>query len=156
MSGPFAGRSTIVGSFTLRRVSAASVYGCGTNPAGSLGVNAAPLLGTTVGISVNDPTGSMPSGSLSLLVVAAAPLANFPCGSVIPGLGMRSGTSGELLVDGVAVVLPGPTWSNSPVRIDLAIPNSGVLQGGAVYGQGALFGGGRVGLADAVELHLGG
>src|SRR6185369_11732041 len=91
-------------------------YGCGINEPGSLVVvSGTPAIGTTFTVGVDDPSGSMPAGSTSFLVVSALPDAAFPCGAPVPNAAMAvPGQPGELLVDlGLQIVpmLTGPSWA---------------------------------------------
>ena len=154
-SGPFAGRSTVVGLLLLRRISGSSIYGCGINPKGSMEVTAPAQLGSTVTLSLLDPTNRMQGPGQSLLLLSARPATNFPCGQRIPGFGMIRGAPGEWLIGNVAAVISGPRWTGGLMRISLPIPNDRRLQGAALYAQGALLGESRTGLTDAAELHPG-
>jgi Spondin_N len=156
-SGPFKGYSTTVGTWTIKRIAGTRVYGCGVNPAGSMAVSSGvPLLGQTVMLQLHDPGNSMGKGSNTHLFLGAAPVSGFPCGVKIPGFGMKSpGADGELLIDLIVARIDGAAWQGSPVTFPLAVPNNSSLIGLAAYAQGALRNGSRLGVTDAVEIHLG-
>ena len=142
---------------------AATPYGCGYNPAGSLlAVGSTPSIGTTFTVGVTDPAASMASGSSSVLVVAIAPAPGFPCGIPLGGTGMSApGAVGELLVDLGTLVLPilsGPPWTApaSPSTFPFPLPAAPFLIGVTVEMQGALIeAGGRIGLSNGLHVRIG-
>ena len=146
-----------------------TAYGCGVNPAASLVVLAgAPTVGTTLTLGVDNPLGSQGVGSLPFVALSLAPSPGFPCGLVVPGLGMIGpGAAGELLVSITApdpfLTLAGPPWTGagSPAPIDLAFPDDGGLVGLSLYTQGLLLDAAPgaavpVGLTEAAVLDVGG
>ncbi|MCB9891443.1 MAG: hypothetical protein H6833_07340, partial [Planctomycetes bacterium] len=118
-----------------------STYGCGVNPTGSLRAIGRPSVGSTWTVSVNNPAGSQPSGSVAYLIVGAQPDPNFPCGTSVPGLGMLGGP-GEVLIQlgPTAVVLGMVPWGGPtrPVQLPLPIPFDHALVGFPVYLQGLI------------------
>jgi hypothetical protein len=144
-------------------------YGCGVNPPGSLSViSGSPSIGTQLVLGVDNPLGTQHAGSLAFLMLANAPAPGFPCGVVLPGLGMASPSApGELLVD----VLPpnplrpmptGGEWNTAgqPAPVVLNIPNEADLIGTSFYDQGGLYDalaspGARFKLAQAFQLLVG-
>lgn len=156
-SGPFKGRSTRVGTFTVKRIAGTKVYGCGVNPKGSMTViSGVPLLGQSVTFAVHDPLNSMGLGAQTHLFFSVTPDRGFPCGFRIPGFGLGTlGSSGEILIGGIVAVLRGAAWQGSPVPFALTVPNQTSVIGASAYVQGALTTPNRVGVTDAVEVHLG-
>ncbi|MHC5064422.1 MAG: spondin domain-containing protein [Planctomycetota bacterium] len=154
-SGPFQGASLVVGSFRLKRLWSGGIYGCDVNPAGSLSFAGESVIGETVTMTVDDPTGSMQTPAASFLVLSNNPWQDFPCGFSLPGLGMDPNQLGEVLVNGIYRTFQGPDWNGSGVGIDIAIPDDMNLIGRKFYLQGVLVGGGRIGVANAVELVVG-
>jgi len=152
--GPFQGLPGPIGEFALRRLSGTLVYGCGTNPAGSMAVTGTPVLGGSVTLEVDDPGGTVAPPGGVLLLVSALPDPGFPCGTPLPGLGL-AGAAGELLVQLPSVPLVGPPWLGAPVGLNLTVPNMPALLGAKVYLQGGLTNNTRAGLTDAVELLIG-
>ena len=143
-----------------------TLYGCGVNPAGSMSVaGGSPAIGDTLELGLDNPLGTQAAGSLTVLALAVAPDAAFPCGLGVPGLGMAgAGAVGELLVDFSipGLLLNGPAWAGpgSPAVFQLPIPCNPLLVGSTVYAQGAIVDpvaaqGVTVGLTDAVEILLG-
>ena len=124
-----------------------AIFGSGINPAGSLSVlSGSAQLGTTLTLGIDNPLGTQAAGSLPFLAISLAPVATFPIGVQVPGLGMASSTSpGELLIDlspsqlAVGVVF-GPAWTGpgQPAPIPLALPATPSLAGLSVFAQGAL------------------
>jgi hypothetical protein len=139
-------------------------YGCGWNPANSLALlSGAPALNTNFTIGVNDPGGSMPSGSLSLLAISFLPAPGYPCGLLVGNAGMAApGAVGELLVDlGLLVVpiLTGNPWTGpgAPAQFPFSVPYFPPAVGITVSMQGALFhaASGRVGLTTGLGVRFG-
>ena len=119
-------------------------YGCGVNPADSLvHLGGDAVLGDTLVLGLDNPLGTQAPGALTFLAVASLPDPAFPCGTLVPGLGMASaGALGELLVQpgpGV-LVQPGAPWTGAgaPAPVDLAIPADLAFLGVRVYAQGML------------------
>jgi hypothetical protein len=118
-------------------------------------------------LGFQNPFESQAAGSLSLLIGATAPAFTlFPCGFLLPGLGMDpASTIGELLVDvfppNPALVLPGPALAapGDRAEIQLQIPADPSLNGMEVFFQGALLdlsptAGIRRGLTEGLRLRL--
>jgi hypothetical protein len=144
------------------------VYGCGTNPMGSLRIlQGTPALGTTLRLGLDNPLGTQGFGSLPLLFLATAADPAFPCGLAIQGLGMAGpNQSGELLLSAAPpnpfAILLGVLWVGPgiPAPISLAIPPDQSLVGASLFGQGMLYDpvaaqGVRAALSDAARLHIG-
>jgi hypothetical protein len=146
-----------------------ALYGCGTNPAGSMSVLAGtPQVGTTLVLGVDNPLGTQAAGALPLVALASAPDPAHPCGTPVAGLGMAgAGALGELLVSvappNPLLWLGGAAWSGpgAPAPVAIAIPADPALAGRTFYAQGVLVdpaaapGGVRFGLTEAIELALG-
>lgn len=119
-------------------------YGCGLNPPGSLAVmGGAAEPGGTLVFGLDNPTGAQNAGSVALLFAATAPDPAFPCGSVLPGFGMKPG-DGELLL-GLGVPNPvltlGPAvWNGAgqPSVFSVGFPNNPSLAGTRFFFQGAI------------------
>jgi len=122
------------------------VFGCGVNPAGSLSVvSGAPAVGTTLVLGIDNPLGTQAAGALPALGLATAAAPGFPCGVVLPGLGMTApGADGELLLDVAPpnpfLTLLGAPWSGpgSPAPIALVIPANPALLGLELIAQGVM------------------
>ena len=153
-SGPFQNASTSVGTWSIRRIASTEVYGCGVNPKGSMMVKGEARLGESLTFMVTDPSNMMSSGAQAFLIPAVMADNAFPCGTKIPGWGMKMGTMGELLVGGPLMPLGIGTWTGTPVMYSVTIPNDNSLDGVMVYFQGGLAGT-HVGLADAVKVMVG-
>ena len=142
-----------------------SVYGCGGNPAGSLTVLGGEAIpGTEVSVLLDNPLGTMSFGALSYMLFSFAPDPNYPCGTLVPGLGMDGG-SGELLI-GVAPPDPQALVSGSPwlgvglgAVVQFDVPDDASLLGTTVYGQGLLFDptsqSNKWGLTEGLEIGIG-
>lgn len=137
-------------------------YGCGVNPLGSLRLGSAPVEpGSTLWFVLDNPLDTQRASSLPFLAVAAAPDAAFPCGALVPGLGMTGpGAVGELLIDAIPssplAVLPGPSWSGPAIPIPLVVPPTAA--GRVLHAQGLLLdpvGSVRFGLTNALRLEIG-
>lgn len=160
-----------VWSLDLAGVAAPRVvpYGKGANPPDSLVVlDGAPRTGSVVGFGVDNPLGTQPPGTLPLLFLSRAPDSQFPCGTLIPGLGMSGpGAAGELLVDVgsdalVQQALVGAPWSTpgEPVRLLVPVPALPALVGNHYYFQGLMWdptnaSGVRFALTNALEVIVG-
>lgn len=154
-AGPFSNNPSAIGAYTIQRVVSTSVYGCGTNPAGSMTVSGTPALNQNVTLSVGDPSGTMAAPASTVFLFSAAPDAAFPCGTTIPGFGL-AGPAGELLVQVPVISVQGPAWNGSAAALNVTIPGVAAIAGVAVYVQGVLVDGTpRIGLTDAVELLIG-
>ena len=140
-------------------------YGCGMNPVGSLTiVSGEPQLGTTMVFGVDNPLGTQPAGSRTVVFVCNAPELGYPCGVVIPGKGMDGG-DGERLVD---MTSPNPLRKligspfggpGNPGQAVFQVPPSITLVGMQIYCQGYVFDasgslGVHMGLTDALKLTL--
>lgn len=132
-------------------------YGCGLATAGSLTLLAgAPRLGSTFLVGLTNPLGTQSPGSIGTLRIATRPHPLYPCGLVVPGMGMASpGSPGEILLDGTALApgflisRQGAAWSGvgSHVPFTLRVPLEPALLDTHLYLQGLL--------ADPVPPHLG-
>lgn len=121
-------------------------YGCDPALAGSLELlsgSASP--GQTFTLGVDDPLGVLPPGQLALLAVATAPAPGFPCGPVLPGLGIAGPYGpGELLISLVPpdpFLLLGPElWlgTGQPAPISLGLPANPALADVSLFFQGVL------------------
>jgi hypothetical protein len=131
------------------------VYGCGTNPAGSLAADRPPAIGTTIVVAVDNPAATQAPGALPLLLLATAPAPNFPCGVAVPGFGLAPGGGpGELLLDpaalGLSVLMPPWLGVGQPSTLPLPLPYATGLLGLSLYLQAAL-----VDLAPAAAVPIG-
>jgi hypothetical protein len=109
-------------------------------------VGAGPVLGTTLTITVNDPTnaaGLPPALTLTTLAISLAPAPGYPCGVVIPGWGSPSGLGSELLISAVSQDLLllgafkfwlGPAFPNGH---SIAVPSDVSIVGLPAFAQGA-------------------
>lgn len=141
-------------------------YGCEWNPSGSLQVlSGAPLLGGSVTLALDNPFGTQGAGSIPLLVSSLAPDPAYPCGTLVPGLGMTTPSlPGELLIDLGPPSLPwlvGDPWNGpgQPVPIEIPIPDDASLAGISLFFQGLLYDPNvsapiPLGLAEALEIEL--
>lgn len=123
------------------------LYGCGTNPPGSLQVLVgAPQIGTTLVLGIDNPLGTQAVGSLPFVGVSAQPDPSLPCGLLVPGFGMAGGGApGELLIDLTPPNIVSPLFFNGlwagpglPAPVLLPIPSSTNLVGVTFYAQGVL------------------
>lgn len=142
-------------------------YGCGVNPSGSLlQLSPGPTIGATWIVGVENPLGTQPAGSLAYLAIDLAPDTAFPCGSLLPNMGMASpGAPGELLLSmGSSTSLYGPVvWggTDAPAVFPLAIPNNTVFLGAVFYVQGLIVTRSFTGsilhsaLTEAFQVHIG-
>lgn len=141
----------------------ATPYATCVNPANTLVAAAPPSLGTTFIVGVDDPSGSMPVGSLSILAVALLADAAFPCGTVLPNAGMSAaGTNGELAVDLGTLLFPfftGAPWAGAgnAALFPFPLPNASGLLGMTLNLQGALVDpvSGRFGLTNGLRVRFG-
>lgn len=152
-SGPFQGAPTMVGTFTIQRVSSTLVYGC-NNPAGSLSISGNAELGQTLQFALMDPTGQMPTPAVSGLALSATRDSHFPCGTMLPGFGLASGSGGEVLLGSIDALATGPTFTGGSAILFVTLPNQATLLGQEVYFQG-LLASTRVGLTRAVAIRIG-
>lgn len=153
-AGPFQGASTVVGTFTLNRVSSTAVYGCGINAPGALGVSGTAEIGQTLSLSITPPAGQWTPPAATGLALSSAPPAAFPCGTVLPGFGLVAGAPGEVLLGAIDVLTTGPTWTGGATTVLLPLPNQSSLIGARFHLQ-AFVAAARIGLTDAIVLHVG-
>lgn len=153
-SGPFQGASTVVGTFTLNRLSSTAIHGCGVNAPGALGVSGAAELGQTLLLSITPPAGQWTAPAATGLALSGTAPAAFPCGTVLPGFGLVAGSPGEVLLGTIDVLAPGPTWNGGSATVPLLLPNQASLIGARFHLQ-AFFAAARIGLTDALVLHIG-
>jgi len=143
-----------------------TIYGCGTNPAGSLSVlRGQPLLGRKVVFGLDNPLGTQTPGAATFLYFADASQPDYPCGVLVPRLGMGGpGAPGELLIDlgnpNPLHRISGGPWPGpgTPARISVAIPPDPALAGETFYVQGLIVDpGGAVplGLTNAAKVRIG-
>ncbi len=153
-----------VDNFRFQESSRAAVYGCGTNPVGSLvHVSGLPSLGETIQVGLDNPLGTQAAPSIPALIFSLGPDPNFPCGTLLPGFGMNG--PGELLINlakRVSDIRIGPLWvgPGTPSVMSFGIPNDASLVGVTIYAQGILFDpsaafGVKFGFTDAIELFVG-
>lgn len=152
-SGPFQGASTVVGTLTIQRVRSTLVYGC-SNPLGSMNVLGQAYLGATMFFLLHDPTGQMPTPAVSALALSATRDNNFPCGVMLPGFGLASGTAGEVLLGSIDALVVGQPYLGSSTAISVTLPNQTNLIGQEFYFQG-LLASTRVGLTRGVAIRIG-
>ena len=143
---------------------AATEYGSGVNPAGSLSVLAGePAVPSTLTLGLDNPTGSQAGPGVGLVFFSGArdPFFNLTGnGTPLPGYGM-SGPAGELLIStatpDLALTLLSFGWTGpgSPVPFDVAIPDDKDLVGLTFFAQGALFASDQFGLTNGLELYVG-
>jgi PKD repeat protein len=118
--------------------------GCGTNPVGSLSiVSGSGRIGETMIFGLDNPLGTQGPNSRTYLWVSNAPDPAFPCGTLIPNVGMEAaGSSGEqLLLTSAPYLLAtiiGSTWNTAgvPATANYAIANDAALIGVPLYFQG--------------------
>ena len=151
--GPFLG-TTPLGTFTFTRQESHLVYGSALNPSGSIALAAGePVLGATMTVRLDDPTGAFPQSAASALGLSLS-----SGGGVIPGFGLAGpAVPGEVLIGTPFSILLGPTYLGSPVDLSVPVPNQPGLVGLEVYLQGALIalGSGETGLTQALALRIG-
>ncbi len=87
-------------------------YGCGTNPPESLALLAGqPDIGKVLTLGLSNPAGTQIPGSVGFLAVSLQADPNFPCGTLLPTLGMNAPmAAGELLIGGAPVFTPPAIW----------------------------------------------
>ncbi len=147
-----------LGTFTFTRKKSVQLIGCGVNPAGSLTIDAGlPQPGSAVDLSLHDPLGTLQTPAITALAFSLAPDPLFPCGTLVPDLGLTGSVSpGEFLI-GLPLVsaTSGPLWNGSPAQFGVPIPPS-APDGMYAFVQGFLLDPeGRLGATDAVELLIG-
>lgn len=140
-----------------------TAYGCDVNPPGSLTLlSGTPNIGETFTLGVDNPIATQPVGSIAALAFSGAPDPNFPCGTVLPGLGMVGPYGpGELLISlgapGSLVILPPQIWNGSPAGFPISIPSNPALAGLFLYFQGAIAEvTGQFALTEGVQVEIGG
>ena len=138
-------------SYTIR-------YGCGVNPVGSLSIlGGEPTIGDAVLFGIDNPLGTQAAGAIPALLYSLSPPVG-SCGVQIANFGMAgNGAPGALLVGVDLDGIVGTPWggTGNPAAISAPLPNESSLIGLSIYTQGALVGGGGVGLTDAFELVVG-
>lgn len=145
---------------------AASPYGCGTNPAGSLALhNKLPVSGENFSVVMQNPLGTQSGGSATVLLLSRAVGPGGPCGFPLPGYGMSGpGANGALLVDllppNYLFALIGPNWPGpgSVAKLTMAVPPEPILNGFEFYGQGLLYDAGspvQFGLTNGLAMRIG-
>jgi PKD repeat protein len=154
-----------VDHFRFVQVAAAIPFGCGVNPPGSMTViSGLPRIGTQLRLGIDNPVGTQSIGSIPLLALSIGVFPMFPCGIVVPSLGMDG--PGELLIlPGANVLKPllvGQLWTGpgNPAQVVINVPDDAGLVGLSLYAQGMLFDpsgalGVTFGLTDAVQLRFG-
>jgi hypothetical protein len=126
-------------------------------------MSGAPSVGTTFTVGIDNPSGSMPLGSVALLAISLLPDPAYPCGTVVPGLAMTAaGAPGEVLVSLNSLLFPffaGPAWTGPgvPAPFVFGIPYAPFLVGQTVFLQGALLDPAsmRLGATSGLEVRLG-
>lgn len=118
------------GAFLLTREgSTVSLPGCSSlNPA-TLAATGVPTIGAPLPLTASGSSFSLAAGVLAISGSALTPIL-LPCGTVLPGLG-------EVYVDpgpGLLTVTL-PTYTGSPVSVNLTIPNKPSLVGASAYAQ---------------------
>lgn len=154
--GPFTGTDPL-GTFTFaRRVSTLS-YGCQVLPGSFQLISGLPDLGAQLELELADPSASMELPSLAYWSIAAAPDANFPCGTPLPGFGLGSiGSDGEFLIGVPTLTRFAGVWNGTPIGVNLSIPSDPTLSGFPFYMQGFMIDStSRVGLTSAMEFLIG-
>jgi hypothetical protein len=139
-----------------------ATIGCGLNPVNSLNASAAPVLGSSLQLLLDNPLGSQASGSASLLALSLTAYLS-PCGLPIPGWNMDpNAPNGELLAaEPYLLLLAGSPWTTpgSPSQFSFSVPNNPALLGQRVFAQGALLDvggtGPLVGLSSGLALRFG-
>ena len=138
-------------------IAEATVYGM-NNPPGSMRVLAGrPATGTTFIMGVDNPLGTMATNSICVFAFSGMADPNFPNGTPVPW-GMDGGGADLLLNPaGLVGAYIAGLWSGpgSPAPFPLAIPDEPSLVGLPLYVQGALAGGGAIGLSRGLQLQLG-
>lgn len=151
--GPFQNAPTVVGSFTLQRLSSTAIYGCG-NAAGSLTVDGSAQLGRTLTFGLHDPVAQWAAPPVAGLALGSAPAAGFPCGPALAGFGLVAGQPGEVLLGTLDALALGPVSNGQPVSMAVTVPNQPALVGQSLWLQG-LLASTRIGLLRAAVVHIG-
>ena len=149
-------------------VGRATAYGCGVNPAQSIGLlNEQVAIGGTTAIGLDNPLGTQGPNTVALLALSLQSAPGFPCGVSVPGFGMTApGSAGELLIalgsSRLGSFLQGPPWGGpgNPSVVSVSLPNDPMFIGLSLYAQGVMFDpaatfGIRTALTDAVHLEIG-
>ncbi len=154
--GPFTGADPL-GTFTFMRRVSTLAYGCQVLPGSLQLVAGLPNLGAQLDLELADPSATMELPSLAYWSIAAAPDANFPCGTPLPGFGLASiGSDGEFLIGVPTLTRFAGVWTGAPVGLNLSIPSDPTLSGFPFYMQGFMIDGtARVGLTSAMEFLIG-
>jgi hypothetical protein len=151
---------------------AATVYGSGVNPAGSMSVlGGTPAVNTTFDLGVDNPLGTQAAGSIALLFLSTGQDPSFAAtgaGTPLPGFGMSgAGAPGELLIglmppNPIPPIFVGGPWAGPgmPVPFTIGVPDDKSLHGRTFYAQGLMFDPSagapiRFALTDAVRLEAG-
>ena len=118
--------------------------GCGFSPLDSLRVLAGePRIAKQTLFGVENTLGNQPAGALAFLVASNGADPNFPCGTVVPNLGMNGPYGpGELLVSLLGAFSQGPiAWPGAGQTADFAVdvPNDVTLIGEDFTFQGVLW-----------------
>ena len=141
---------------------AMNLFGCGTNPDGSMFVvSGTGQIATDIVLGLDNPLNTQAPGTLISLFVSSGTRSNYPCGTNLAGLGMDGGP-GELLValgGSTLATLNAPPWTGPgvPTEYLIPIPNDNSLVGVTVYLQGLFNDPGGVvtfGLTQALELFM--
>ncbi len=153
--GPFFG-VTPLGTFTLTRIASTLEYGC-VNPAGSLTASGpVPTLGSSLTLSLDDPTGSLSAPAISFLAFSFASDAAFPCGTVLPNLGLGpTGSSGEVLLGSLFLIDAVGPWLGSPIDTRLSVPSAPSFVDTRLYVQGLMLDINRPAVTNALEISIG-
>jgi len=119
---------------------AATLYGCGVNPPGSLQlVSGDGTIGATMVFALDNPLGTQAPGIAPRLMASRGASSTFPCGFLRDGLGMDGGT-GEILIHlgQVYDMIIGSPWGGTgiPSLVTIVIPDDPTLIGLDVYLQG--------------------
>lgn len=152
-SGPFAGASAQIGTFTIQRLHSYAYYGC-SNEGGAIEVTGSPQVGQTLAFALEDPTGYLPTPALSGLAFSTSPDPNHPCGTMLQGFHFDPWLNGEVLLGSIDALVSGPIYSGVPVSLSMPLPNNVAIAGTDFYVQGFLAST-RVGLTRGVAVRVG-
>ena len=154
---PFAARQDAnIFSRTSERMAAVPASAPGRLRATSL-----PRIGSTLRVTLDDPSGALAtSAALTLLVLATAPAPSFPAPVTIP-FGGRGGGPGALFLDPSTIGYWSPLvpWSpGQPALHTVAVPNNPSIVGFDAFAQGLLIDSNPPGdlvVSNALDVHLG-
>ncbi|MEM7308942.1 MAG: spondin domain-containing protein [Planctomycetota bacterium] len=154
--GPFFG-TTPLGTLEFTRLASIEPYGCGLNPEGSLTTGSPPTVGQFLTLWVDDPTDSMGFPSTPLLAVSALAVPAYPCGILVPELGLVPGTPGELLLVVPPIIETGNDWNGFKVPVSILVPDTPTMVGTTFIAQGGLLdaAAGRAGLTRGARCWVG-